>query len=88
MWTLLNAQFYFENDGVEDQQNYLFRPHSAQIISILRIFSCGDETQKLSNNLVQIGTGEGKSITLAMTSILFALFGFDVNCACYSSYLS
>lgn len=33
-------------------------------------------------------TGEGKSITLAVVSIIFALYGFDVSCACYSDYLS
>jgi len=42
----------------------------------------------LFNNLVQIGTGEGKSVTLAVTSIVLALFGFEVNCTCYSRYLS
>jgi len=40
------------------------------------------------NNLVEIGTGEGKSVTIAVASIILALLGFDVNCACYSEYLS
>jgi hypothetical protein len=39
---------------------------------------------KIRNNLVQIKTGEGKSVTLAILSIIFALYGFDVRCACYS----
>jgi hypothetical protein len=39
----------------------------------------------LINNMVQIGTGEGKSVTLAITSIILALLGIDVYCACYSS---
>ena len=30
----------------------------------------------------------GKSLTLAVTSIVLALIGFDVSCACYSEYLS
>eukprot|EP00463_Aulacantha_scolymantha_P000498 TRINITY_DN1303_c0_g1_i1.p1 TRINITY_DN1303_c0_g1~~TRINITY_DN1303_c0_g1_i1.p1 ORF type:complete len:127 (-),score=14.91 TRINITY_DN1303_c0_g1_i1:13-393(-) len=47
-----------------------------------------NKTAILENNLVEIGTGEGKSITLALTAILLALFGFDIYCACYSSYLS
>ena len=37
---------------------------------------------------MQIKTGEGKSVTLAVLSIIFALCGFDVRCACYSNYLS
>lgn len=32
--------------------------------------------------------GEGKSVTLAIISVVFALNGFEVNCACYSDYLS
>lgn len=40
------------------------------------------------NNLVQIKTGEGKSVTLAVVSMIFALNGFEVKCACYSKYLS
>jgi GTPase SAR1 family protein len=43
---------------------------------------------RLLNNLVQIGTGEGKSVILAATSIILALVGYDVSCACYSEYLS
>lgn len=42
----------------------------------------------MRNNLVQIRTGEGKSVVLAIVSIIFALNGFEVNCACYSNYLS
>ncbi len=40
------------------------------------------------DNFVQIKTGEGKSVTLAAVSIIFALYGYEVNCACYSQYLS
>jgi hypothetical protein len=42
----------------------------------------------IRNNLVEIKTGEGKSVTLAVLSVIFALYGFEVNCACYSEYLS
>ena len=42
----------------------------------------------LDNHLVQIGTGEGKSVTLAITSAVLGLFGYDVHCVCYSEYLS
>jgi hypothetical protein len=43
---------------------------------------------RLDFQLVQILTGEGKSVTLAVTSTVLALLGFDVDCACYSNYLS
>jgi preprotein translocase subunit SecA len=42
----------------------------------------------IRNNLVEIKTGEGKSVVLAVVSIIFALNGFKVNCACSTSYLS
>ena len=45
-------------------------------------------TPVVVDNLVQILTGEGKSITLACVSIIFALYGYDISCACYSDYLS
>jgi SecA DEAD-like domain len=49
----------------------------------------GDEDERVINdNLVQIKTGEGKSVTLAVVSMVFALHGFNVRCACYSKYLS
>ena len=42
----------------------------------------------LRNNLVQVGTGEGKSLILGISSSVLALMGFEVSCACYSDYLS
>ena len=45
-------------------------------------------TARLENNLVQVLTGEGKSIILAIAASLLALLGMDVSCACYSTYLS
>jgi len=56
------------------------------VISIFRILSL--ESKEFKNNLVQIGTGEGKSITIAISAVVLALLGFEVNCACYSEYLS
>lgn len=38
--------------------------------------------------MAQVGTGEGKSIVLAILSAYFALVGFNVRCSCYSEYLS
>ena len=43
---------------------------------------------EFNNHLVQIPTGEGKSVVLATTSTLLAMMGFNVDCACYSKYLS
>ena len=88
LWTIKNSHHYFDARGVNNRETYLLQPHPAQVISIFRILGIGDKNVDLSNNLVQIGTGEGKSITLAVTSIVFSLLGFDVSVVCYSDYLS
>jgi len=43
---------------------------------------------KFKNHFVEIPTGEGKSVVLAITSTLLAMMGYNVDCACYSKYLS
>mmetsp|Transcript_1307 Transcript_1307/g.2561 ORF Transcript_1307/g.2561 Transcript_1307/m.2561 type:complete len:1973 (-) Transcript_1307:280-6198(-) len=42
----------------------------------------------VDNQFVQLSTGEGKSVILAVASIVLALCGYRVDCACYSDYLS
>ncbi|ETO32257.1 hypothetical protein RFI_04860, partial [Reticulomyxa filosa] len=65
LWTLQNAQFFFDAKGVGDQETYLLQPHPAQVISIFRVLGIDESKSGLVNNLVQIGTGEGKSVILA-----------------------
>ncbi|ETO11504.1 hypothetical protein RFI_25872, partial [Reticulomyxa filosa] len=72
LWTLQNAQFYFDAKGVENQSSYLLQPHAAQVISIFRMLGVDENKPGLINNLVQIGTGEGKSVTLAVVSCVLA----------------
>ncbi|ETO08110.1 hypothetical protein RFI_29276 [Reticulomyxa filosa] len=88
LWTLQHAQYYHDAQGVKDQDSYLVQPHPAQVISIFRILGVEEKTKGLTNHLIQIGTGEGKSVTLAVTCCILALFGFDVSCVSYSEYLS
>ncbi|ETO04468.1 hypothetical protein RFI_32928, partial [Reticulomyxa filosa] len=88
LWTLQNAQLYFDAKGVENRNAYLLQPHAAQVISIFRMLRVDENKPGLINNLVQIGTGQGKSITLAVTACVLALLGFDVSCASHSEYLS
>ena len=95
-WTLDNSTNYkdmldvVESSGIiGNQKNYLLQPHSAQVISIFRLLGIDTNQHKqFDNHLVQIGTGEGKSVTLAITASILALLGYDVDCACYSEYLS
>lgn len=87
----MNATDFFDFSDqatTESKGKYLFQPHAAHVISIFRMMSCGDTHEYIRNNLVEIGTGEGKLLILAMTSVVLALLGYSVNCECYSSYLS
>ena len=89
IWTLLNSKHFFDSgSSTEEGEGYLFQPHPAQVISIFRILGIGEDKEELINNLAQIKTGEGKSLSLAVLSTIFALLGFNVSCACYSKYLS
>ena len=90
IWTLQNSPHYFELGGQSggDDRSYLKQPRVAQVVSILRLLSIDDKGTKLQRNFIEIGTGEGESLTLAVTSCILALLGFDVSCACYSGYLS
>ena len=104
VWTLKNTQHYNAMRGIEGANAYLLMPHVGQVIAIFRILGIGYEklspfeehdgstTRRISddlvNNLVQMGTGEGKSVVMAVTACVFALIGVDVNCSCYSEVLS
>ena len=96
VWTLLNTEDYNEERG-NDKMAYVLTPHVAQIVSIFRILGVGfTGTHRggptfapfLRNCLVEVGTGEGKSLILGMTASIFALLGCEVECSCYSEYLS
>lgn len=70
-------------------------PKPVQILSILRMLGLGDTAEgrkgkhcDLKNNLIEVLTGEGKSVTLAIAACLLALLGYDVSVACYSEYMT
>lgn len=55
---------------------------------LIRYDADAKKSNKLENNLVELGTGEGKSITFGVTCTTLALLDFEVYCVCYSQYLS
>ena len=59
-------------------------PHTGQLVSIMRILSLDTSQLEICRSAIQLGTGEGKSVVLAISACIFALFGFDVDIACYS----
>lgn len=82
-WTFL----YSSEHDLCHGKNSLLQPHSTQLLAIFRLIGI-DHSEKGRNHLAQVKTGEGKSICLGITATLFALLGYKVNVACYSSYLS
>ena len=68
------------------QEGVLLKAHNIQILTILRLlgYDSGDTDTDLASHVMQIRTGEGKSIILGACSALFALPGFRVRCVCYS----
>ena len=45
------------------------------------------ELQNIPNHLLEMLTGEGKSIVIAIVGAVFAVLGYTVHCMCYSAYL-
>lgn len=82
LWGLIKKT---EDDEIEG----LHQPLPAQIVAVFKMLGVAAPDQKsLRNHMLEIGTGEGKSVTLALASCILSLYGFDVYCACYSKYLS
>ncbi|VEU39667.1 unnamed protein product [Pseudo-nitzschia multistriata] len=72
-----------------DSSKLLMKPHNIQILTLLCMFGCGtSDSSSLRSQLMQIRTGEGKSMILGAAATIFGLLGFQVRCICYSEYLS
>ncbi|CAG9311001.1 unnamed protein product [Blepharisma stoltei] len=88
LWTLLNIK-KTKPDLKEKNDKEILSPHPVQVLSIFRMIGIGYSGQiTFANNLIQILTGEGKSVTLGLASAILAILGFSVRCACYSEHLS
>ena len=70
-------------------EQLLMKPHNIQVLTLLYMFGCGKGPQSsLESQLMQIRTGEGKSMILGAAAAMLALLGFRVRTVCYSDYLS
>ncbi|VEU39668.1 unnamed protein product [Pseudo-nitzschia multistriata] len=77
------------NDCAIKANMLLMKPHNIQVLTLLCMFGCGvSKSNALKSQLMQIRTGEGKSIILGAAAVILGLFGFRVRCICYSEYLS
>ena len=81
----------------------MMRPLPVQVLAIFRMLGVdqdgwfermkrkimgGGAVSMIRNHLVQIKTGEGKSVVLGVLATVLALSGYNVDCVCYSQYLS
>lgn len=70
-------------------EQLLMKPHNIQVLTLLYVFGCGKGPQSsIESQLMQIRTGEGKSMILGAAATMLALLGFRVRTVCYSEYLS
>jgi hypothetical protein len=100
LWTIKTSE---ENFQESNETIDLKQPHVLQVLAIFRLLGLdegtsflsslfqlftGASSRSISGHLIQMKTGEGKSILLAGLSCVLALLGYQVCCACYSQYLT
>uniref|UniRef100_A0A7S4CT52 VWFA domain-containing protein n=1 Tax=Eutreptiella gymnastica TaxID=73025 RepID=A0A7S4CT52_9EUGL len=83
---------------------YAMTPHVTQMIAIYRLLAIEKQTttwrsvvnfvtggkaiDAVRNHMIQILTGEGKSVTLGVLAAVFGLLDVGVDVVCYSEYLT
>merc|ERR1711871_1525732 len=77
-----------DNDSMDLRANILLTPHNVQVLTIMKLLGCDTSAPALESHLMEIGTGEGKSIILGAVATIFAMLDFNVRCVCYSESLS
>ena len=76
-----------EAAGLADK--LLMKPNNIQILTLLYMFGCGNlSCSSLESQLLQIRTGEGKSMILDAAAAVLGLLGYRVRSVCYSDYVS
>ncbi|CAE7595327.1 secA [Symbiodinium sp. CCMP2592] len=74
-------------DGQVEGRQLLKRLHPSQVFACLRLLGC-NSAGELRSHLMQVRTGEGKSIILGCLACVLGLLGKKVSVVCYSLYLS
>lgn len=83
-WSYLDAH----SGGFKSDRTTLREPHSSQVMSVLLLFGVDNSQSPIENHLLQVKTGEGKSVITAAAAIAFALVEYDVHIACYNPWLA
>jgi Mg-chelatase subunit ChlD len=97
----ISAAVALELSTADTDKTSMRKPHPVQMLALFRLlgvdkdphktkflFFDSQRAYKLENHLIQVSTGEGKSIILGILSIFLASLGSHVDCVCYSEYLS
>ena len=86
--TLTCGEMYKRSKGrATADSHYLKQLHPSQVFACLRLLGCSG-TGALRSHLMQVRTGEGKSIVLGCVAAVLGLVGKQVSVVCYSEYLS
>jgi len=72
----------YDPDNISNAKQYIIQPHPIQFLCLFRLIESN------CNQLIEILTGEGKSVILGIGAIYYALTGYEVTCTSYSEYLS
>ena len=75
---------------LETCKSYLRQPKATQILAIMILFGLTEKQgmKNLKPNLIEVKTGEGKSLILAVAACILGLLGIDVYCVCYGELLT
>jgi len=90
-WTI---EFYLKikkkNASVSKDAAKLRQANNVQVVCILRLLGATSNSSlvDVKNHLAEVLTGEGKSVTIGVLATTLALYGYHVDCVCYSSMLS
>jgi preprotein translocase subunit SecA len=89
-WTM---EFYLtlrkRNPEMQVDTAKLRHANNGQVVCLLRLLGAtGGSFVNLVNHLAEVPTGEGKSVILGVLATTLALYGYHVDCVCYSSMLS
>jgi hypothetical protein len=102
VWTITASGKEFIDSGRKKET--LLRLHNVQVIGLIRLLKLSEEEppsffgfgsifssrRKImeKGHMIQVGTGEGKSVLLGILSCFLAMTDIQVRCACYSQLLS
>ena len=77
-----------DEERLADPNQLLKQPHVVQILACLRMLGYDFSRDALNSHLLQVRTGEGKSVILGTCAVVLALLGFKIHGICYSEYLT